>query len=190
MLIILSGVSGAGKDTIKTELLKRNNNMTTLPSYTTRPMREGEVNGVIYNFVSEEEFKKLIANNDLYEYDIHHDNYYGTSRTLLNEKIAEGKVIIKDIDVNGTENLVKLLKDDTRVVTIFLRVPKDALKQRLINRGTNTPEEIEERLSRFDYEESKLNQYDFVIKNNDLEKTIQIIEKIISEELKVKEVEF
>ena len=190
MLIILSGVSGAGKDTIKTELLKRNDNMTTLPSYTTRPMREGEVNGVIYNFVSVEEFKELIANNDLYEYDIHHENYYGTSRTLLNEKIAEGKVIIKDIDVNGTENLVKLLKDDTRVVTIFLRVPREALMARLINRGTNTPEEIEERLSRFEYEESKLNQYDFVIKNNDLEKTIQIIEKIISEELKVKEVEF
>ena len=114
MLVLLSGVSGAGKDTIKRELIKRNKNVTSLPSYTDREPREGEVNGEIYNFISTQEFEELIKNGDLYEYDVHHDHYYGTSKHLLNERLESGKIIVKDIDVNGTENLVKLLGKDTR----------------------------------------------------------------------------
>ena len=111
MLVLLSGVSGAGKDTIKRELIKRNTNITSLPSYTDREPREGEVNGEIYNFISTQEFEELIKNGDLYEYDVHHDHYYGTSKHLLNERLESGKIIVKDIEVNGTENLVKLLKE-------------------------------------------------------------------------------
>ena len=132
MLVLLSGVSGAGKDTIKRELIKRNTNITSLPSYTDREPREGEVNGEIYNFISTQEFEELIKNGDLYEYDVHHDHYYGTSKHLLNERLESGKIIVKDIDVNGTENLVKLLGKDTRIVTIFLRVPKEELHRRLL----------------------------------------------------------
>ena len=160
MLVLLSGVSGAGKDTIKRELIKRNTNITSLPSYTDREPREGEVNGEIYNFISTQEFEELIKNGDLYEYDVHHDHYYGTSKHLLNERLESGKIIVKDIDVNGTENLVKLLGKDTRIVTIFLRVPKEELHRRLLQR---TP---------------------------DGEKTIQIITAIIENESKVKNVEF
>ena len=105
MLVLLSGVSGAGKDTIKRELIKRNTNITSLPSYTDREPREGEVNGEIYNFISTQEFEELIKNGDLYEYDVHHDHYYGTSKHLLNERLESGKIIVKDIDVNGTEGL-------------------------------------------------------------------------------------
>ena len=95
MLVILSGVSGAGKDTIKKELLKRIPNAVTLPSFTSRDMRPGEVEGDHYHFISKEEFEEKIRKGDFYEYDLHHGNYYGTSRELMNNKIKEGKIIVK-----------------------------------------------------------------------------------------------
>ena len=191
MLVLLSGVSGAGKDTIKKELIKRMENVVSLPSYTTRAIRPGDVPGETYNFVSEEEFKQMIENGELYEYDVHHENYYGTSRKLMNEKIASGKIIVKDIEVNGVENLLNILKQDTKVITIFLRVPKEVLRKRLENRVDKpSKDEIDLRLSRFDYEESKLSMYDYVIKNNDLEKTVKIIETIIENDYKLNDAEF
>lgn len=191
MLVLLSGVSGAGKDTVKKELIKRNERITSLPSYTDRAPRAGEVNGEIYNFISTEEFEELIKNGDLYEFDAHHDHYYGTSRKLLNERLRSGKIIVKDMDVNGTENLVKLLGQDTKIITIFLRVPKNELHRRLLARNPEiTEDEIKKRLSRFEYEESKIDFYDYVLKNNDLEKTIQIISTIIEAEEKVAKPEF
>ena len=191
MLVILSGVSGAGKDTIKKELIKRMENVISLPSYTSRSPREGEEEGVQYHFISKEEFVEKIKNEEFYEYDIHHNNYYGTSRKLMNEKIQSGKIIVKDIEVNGVENLLKLLKDDVKIVTIFLRVPKQELQKRLENRVDKPSlKEIQLRLNRFDYEESKIGMYDYIIKNNNLEKTVQIIMTIINNEYNLKEAEF
>ena len=107
------------------------------------------------------------------------------------QQIKEGKIIVKDIDVNGTQSLIELLKQDTKVVTIFLRVPKSELQKRLESRiDKPSPKEIQLRLNRFDFEESKIGVYDYVIKNNDLEKTVSIIQKIIEEEAKVEEPEF
>ena len=183
MLVILSGVSGAGKDTIKKELIKRENNIVTIPSFTDRPMRANDVEGGTYYFVTTDEFEEMIKNEELYEYNVHHDHYYGTSKKVFNEKIKEGKIIVKDIDVNGTENLVKLLEKDMKVVTIFLRVPKEELERRLKNRIDNpSPKEIKLRLNRFDYEESRIDLYDYVLKNDNLEKTVQIISTIIKNE--------
>ena len=109
----------------------------------------------------------------------------------MNEKIASGKIIVKDIDVNGVENLINLLKQDIKVVTIFLRVPKETLKKRLENRiDKPDKKEITLRLNRFDYEESRIGMYDYVIKNNNLEKSVQIIQAIIENEYKLKEAEF
>ena len=186
MLVILSGVSGAGKDTIKKELIKREKNIVTIPSITDRPIRNGESEGETYHFVSTEEFEKMIENNELYEYNVHHNHYYGTSKKIFNEKVKEGKIIVKDIDVNGTKSLVKLLEKDMKVVTIFLRVPKEELERRLINRVDKpSPKEIKLRLNRFDYEESKINLYDYVLKNDNLEKTVKIINAIIENEYKL-----
>ena len=191
MLVILSGVSGAGKDTIKKELIKRMKNVESLPSYTSRPMRPEEEDGKTYKFVTKVEFEDMIARGEFYEYDIHHDNYYGTSRKLLNEKINNGKIIVKDIDVNGTEHLKELLGKDTNIVTIFLRVPKEELERRLKERVDKpSPQEVILRLNRFDYEESKISLYDYVLKNNDLEKTVQIIMTIIQNELNLENPEF
>ena len=151
MLVLLSGVSGAGKDTIKKELINRMENVESLPSYTDRAPRANDIPGVTYNFVSTEEFERMIKSGELYEYSVHHEHYYGTSKKLLNDKINNGKIIVKDIEVNGVENLLKLLKDDVKIVTIFLRVPKEELQRRLENRIDKTSlKEIQLRLNRFD----------------------------------------
>ena len=138
MIVILSGVAGAGKDTIKKEIIKRMDFVESLPSYTSREPREGDIPGQTYNFVTKTEFEEMIEKDEFYEYDIHHNNYYGVPKKLLNEKIKGGKVIIKDVDVNGTENLIKLLKNDTKIVTIFLRVPKDELERGMKKRNEKT----------------------------------------------------
>lgn len=191
MLVILSGVAGAGKNTIQKELIKRIENVIAIPSFTDREIRPGDVPGETYNFVSTEEFERMIADGELYEYDIHHNHYYGTSKKVLNDKMKDGKIIVKDIDVNGTENLVNLLKNDTKVITIFLRVPKEELRKRLENRiDKPSPKEIQLRLNRFDYEESKIGSYDYVLKNNDLEKTLEIITAIIKSEENLENPEF
>ena len=191
MLVLLSGVSGAGKDTIKKELIERMDNVVSLPSYTDRAPRNNDIPGVTYNFVTTEEFEQAIKNGELYEYSVHHEHYYGTSKKLLNEKVNSGKIIVKDIEVNGVENLLKLLKDDVKIVTIFLRVPKEELQKRLENRiDKPSLKEIQLRLNRFDYEESKIGMYDYIIKNNNLEKTVQIIMTIINNEYNLKEAEF
>ena len=187
MLVLLSGVSGAGKDTIKKELIKRMDNVISMPSYTDRKPREGEIDGKIYNFITTEEFETKIKENEFYEYSVHHEHYYGTSKKILDEAMKSGKIIVKDIEVNGTENLLNLFKDDLDMVTIFLRVPKEELRRRLEHRVEKASiKEIELRLNRFDYEESKIGIYDYVLKNDNLEKTVQIIMTIIKNEYKLR----
>ena len=166
-------------------------NVESLPSFTDRAPRENDIPGKTYNFVSTEEFEAMIARGELYEYSAHHDHYYGTSRKLLNEKLQNGKIIVKDIEVNGVENLLKLLGNDTKIVTIFLKVPKEELRRRLENRiDKPSPKDIELRLNRLQYEESKIGIYDYVIKNNNLEKTVNIIMEIIKSEYNLTEAEF
>ena len=181
MLVILSGVSGAGKDTVKKELMNKMEDVIKLPSYTSREPRDGEQEGVEYHFISKDEFKDRIEKNEFYEYDVHHENYYGTSRRLMNEKIESGKIIIKDIEVNGTENLINILKNEIKLITIFLKVDEQELRSRLEKRG-ESKESIDLRLSRLEYEESKIGLYDYVIKNDDLEKTVDIIMTILKNE--------
>ena len=102
MIVILSGVSGAGKDTIKRILMGKDGRIKTLPSYTTREKRVNEVEGENYYYVSKEKFKEMIDNNEFYEYSVHHGNYYGTNKKLLNEKI-------KNNIVNGI-NIFKIIE--------------------------------------------------------------------------------
>ncbi len=180
MLVILSGVSGAGKDTIKKEVINRLNYVETFPTVTSRPIRNGDIPGITYIFVSREKFEEMIKNDELYEYDIHHNNYYGVAKKPLHEKIDNGIIAIRDIDVNGTETLVKKLGKKMKIITIFLKISKDEMLNRLKNREDKpSNEEIELRLSRFDYEESKMDQYDYVIENLDQEETVQKVIEIV-----------
>jgi len=175
---------GVGKDTVKNKLIENNDKYVTLPSYTSRTPRATDIPNVTYNFVSKEQFEEMIRNNELYEYSLHHNNYYGTSRKLLEEKLKENKIIIKDIDVNGTEELLNIFKDKVKILTIFLRVSKEELVKRLKNREDHlSEEEISMRLERLEYEESKIHLYDYVIDNNDLNETMLKIEEIINKNI-------
>jgi Guanylate kinase len=183
MLVILSGSSGAGKDTIKKELLKLSSNISTFPAITSREPRGDEVPGEAYIYVATEEFEDMIKSDELYEYSNHHGNYYGTSKKVINEKLSEGKILVKDIDVNGTQDLMELLSKDTKFVTIYLKVAKEVLRERLENRGDK---DIDKRLDRYEYEQSKQGMYDYIIPNNDMNKTVDIIMTIIESEYKYK----
>lgn len=158
--------------------------VVSIPSITDRPIRPGDIPGKTYIFVNTEQFKEMIEKDELYEFDIHHNHYYGVPRKYLNEQLQQGKVVIKDVDVNGTESLVKIFKKEMKVITIFLRVPKEELLKRLENRVDKpSKEEIELRLSRFEFEESKMENYDYVIENIDKDETVKKIMEIINKNL-------
>ena len=181
MLVIFSGGSGVGKNTVITELLKTGD-FALLPTYTTRDKREGETEGNPYCFLTDDEFKKKIEEGELYEYQNVHGHYYGTSKLLLKKQLSLGKILLKDIDVLGTQNLVKLISRDVKIVTLFLKVDsKEVLVERLTERKET---EIEKRLSRYDMEMTFCDKYDYVITNNDLISTKNIVLKIVAAEKK------
>ncbi len=177
MLIIMSGSAGVGKNTIINELLKEYNNLALMPTVTTRDMRPGERQGHPYIFVSEDEFQRMIDGGEMLEYCHIHKSIYGSSRKILEEKTAEGKVLIKDIDVEGTLNLKKLLDD---VVAIYLKPKnKEQLRERLIGRGEK---DIELRLKRYEYEEEMSKHYDYVLVNDDMQDTLRVLREILKKE--------
>lgn len=181
MLVIFSGGSGVGKNTVIAELIKTGD-FLLMPTYTTRAKRPLECEGNPYCFLTEEEFKQKISENELYEYENVHGNYYGTSKLLLKKSMALGKILLKDIDVLGTQNLVKSIGKDVKIITLFLKVKsKDVLKERLIERKET---EIEKRLSRYEMEMSYCDKYDYIITNNDLVETKNIVLKIVDAEKK------
>ena len=179
MYFAIAGSSGCGKSTIINILIKENEDLIFIPSYTSREMREGEVDGKTYKFVTKEEFKEKIKEEEFLEYELVHDNYYGNSKTIVLDALARNKMIIKDVDVNGVKNLdVKLKENNCPLVKIFFIVPKKTLKKRLINRGEKN---IKKRMSRYKYEQSHQKMYDYIIVNGDkdMERTLSIVRKII-----------
>lgn len=184
MLILISGVSGSGKDTIIKRMLKKDLNLEYFPSFTTREKRPHEENGVDYYFVDEEKFKEMIEKSEFFEYSIHHNNYYGTARSVIEDSLKKGKRLIKDIDVNGATTL-KNIFGPIEILTIYLDISKEEMKKRLLERGDlKCKEDLEKRMERYEYEESFIPQYDYVIKNYDIEQTVQNIYEILKEEIK------
>jgi len=179
MLIILSGFSGAGKNTVINELMKRNENLFFLKSCTTRKKRQDE-NKNSYIFLNKKTFDKMLENGEIIECEEIHQNFYGISKTSLDDVIScdkEKKHFIKDVGVLGQINLIRLLKNyNIKILSIFLTVPKNELIKRLINRGEP---DIDLRLSRMEFEENYIGNFDATIKNLNLNKTIKKIEKLI-----------
>ncbi|MBO4572472.1 MAG: hypothetical protein J5762_01720 [Clostridia bacterium] len=180
MLIVLSGASGAGKNTVIEHLLKTDK-FAIMPTYTTRAPRPNETEGHPYCFLNNEQFEQKIKENELYEYQFVHSNYYGTSKLLLANARKSGKILVKDIDVLGTPNFVNAVSADIKIVTVFLKVgSKKILRERLTDRGEK---QIKLRLERYEMEQRCAVNYDYVIANDDLDKTLSIVHAIVEHEL-------
>jgi guanylate kinase len=179
VLMAVSGPSGAGKGTIVKTILQRREDVVESVSCTTREPREGEVHGKHYFFLSREEFLRRIDDNDFLEYDEHFGNYYGTPKSFVSEALKT-KSVIMEIDVVGALNAKKYFPECALVMILPPSI--EELKKRLIGRGSETAEEIENRLARIQYEVSHKDQYDYVIVNDDLETAIAEVCKIIDGE--------
>lgn len=174
LLIIISGPSGVGKGTIVNKLLSSGSYALSV-SCTTRKKREGEVDGKSYFFISKEEFLKAVEENGFLEYSEHFENYYGTPRKFV-EKQLETHDVILEIEVNGALQVKKSYPD---VILIMILPPDvDALRSRLIGRGTESKDEIERRISRMEYELSKKDLYDYAIVNDNLDDCVNRLEKL------------
>ncbi len=176
-LIVISGPSGVGKGTVVEMLLGRLRDAVLSVSCTTRAPREGESNGKSYFFISRETFLKMIDENGFLEYSNHFENYYGTPRFFVEQKLAKGKDVILEIDVDGAKRVREAYPG---ALLLMITPPsREELIRRLNLRGTESKELIEKRLERADYEMSRSSFYDYTIINDDLEKTVDSIIKII-----------
>lgn len=169
-LIIFSAPSGSGKSTIINYLLSQGLNLAFSISATSRAPRGREKNGVEYFFLSPEEFKQRIANNEFLEYEeVYENRFYGTLKAQVEKQLAEGQNIVFDVDVVGGCNIKKFYGE--RALSVFIQPPSvEELRRRLVGRGTDTPEVIESRVAKAEFELGFAPQFDVVIVNDDLSK--------------------
>ena len=181
ILIVVSGFSGAGKGTLMKELLTRYPDTYALSiSATTRSPREGEVDGREYFFVSKDEFEKMIAKGELIEYAKYVENYYGTPRDYVEKKLDEGKDVILEIEIQGALNVKKMFPD---TLLLFVTPPSaEELKKRLVGRGTETMDVIESRMDRACEEAQGMENYDYLIVNDSLDRCVEEMHSIIQGE--------
>lgn len=176
-LFIVSGPSGVGKGTICKEVLKTESTVQLSVSATTREPREGEVHGVNYFFLSKEEFTERIENNEFLEYAEVFGNFYGTPIKPVEEKLNSGIDVLLEIDVQGA---IRVKENYPEGIFIFVLPPTLAeLRRRLTNRGTDSPEVIEERLSKAMGEIKQMFEYDYFVVNDDLEEAVATTKAII-----------
>ena len=170
-LIIVSGPSGSGKDTILKKVFEKMPEIKFSISTITRPMREGEVEGEKYHFVSREYFEEMIKNDLLLEYNNYVGNYYGTPKAPVDEAVENGGEIIIEVDINGARNIKKKAEN---AVSVFIMPPSfEVLKSRLSGRGTDSAEVIEQRLHTALEEIAAAVEYDFIIVNDNLDEAVE-----------------
>ena len=168
LMFILSSPSGAGKPTISRMLLERDPEIKLSVSATTRPMREGEVDGKDYHFVSREQFDQMVENSEFLEWATVFSNSYGTPKAQVKAGLREGQDYLFDIDWQGTQQLYQ--KMETDVVRVFILPPSlEELQRRLTGRGTDSAEVIKARMDRARAEISHWDGYDYVVVNDDVE---------------------
>ncbi len=177
ILIVVSGFSGAGKGTLMKRLVQDYDNYALSISATTRSPRPGEEDGREYFFLQKEQFEQKIAENGLIEYARYCDNYYGTPRKYVEEQLAQGKDVILEIEIQGA---LKVKKQYPDALLLFVMPPSAAeLRNRLVGRGTETPEVIEKRMHRAVEEAEGIENYEYLVVNDDLDTCVRQLHEII-----------
>lgn len=178
--IIISGPSGVGKGTICKKIIEQLDIEYSV-SMTTREKREGEIDKVNYYFTTKDDFEKRIKNDEFIEYAIYNNNYYGTLKKEVIDKINKGKNIICEIEVQGAKQVKELFPNS---ILIFIKAPStEELKNRLINRKTNDEEDIERRIEIAQKENESVDFYDYVVVNDNLEKAVKEVKEIIEKKI-------
>ena len=176
-LVVVSGFSGAGKGTLMNRLLEKYDDYALSISTTTRAPRDGEVDGKEYFFTSEEEFKQLIQANKLIEHAKYVCHYYGTPQDYVEEKLASGKDVILEIEIQGALKIKEKIPD---TLLLFVVPPSiEELKNRLLTRGTECDEVIDSRIERAVEEAQGMSEYDYILVNEDVEKCVDEMHMII-----------
>lgn len=179
-IIVFSAPSGTGKTTIINQLLKDFPNLDFSVSATSRPARENEVDGVNYHFLTKDEFKRKIENDDFVEWEeVYGGTMYGTLASEVSRICGTGKVAVFDIDVYGALNIKKKFKN---AFLIFVAPPSlETLKERLENRSSETPESIEKRLNKAEEELSHAKKFDYILLNDDIEEALIEAKNVITD---------
>ena len=180
-LVVISGFSGAGKGTLMKALMKEYGDSYALSvSATTRNPRPGEMDGVDYFFVTRDKFEQMIAEDALIEYAQYVGNYYGTPKEYVQQQLDLGKNVILEIEIQGALKIKEKFPD---TVLMFVTAPDaNELKNRLVGRGTETPEVIAARLSRACEESMGMEKYDYLVINDTIENGISLIDRLIRDE--------
>ena len=182
ILTVLSGFSGARKGTPMKRLMEKYDDYALSISATTRNPREGEVDGREYFFKATEEFEKMIAQDELIEYARYVNHYYGTPRSYVEEQLENGKDVILEIEIQGALKVKEKFPD---TLLVFITPPSaKELRRRLIGRGTESMEVIEQRLARAKEEAEGIDDYDCLIVNDDLESCVDELHSVIQNEKK------
>jgi len=189
LLVILAAPSGTGKSTICKELIKNNKNWNFSVSVTTREPRNGEIDGKDYKFISNSEFEHFVKFGDFIEWEIVHGNKYGTLWSTVEDALDNKKVMILDIDVKGAMSIYEEHPDET--ILIFIEPPglnineqKEILNERLVKRGNEQELAIKHRLKRFETEMEFKEKFNHHFVNENLNKTIEKVEKLIKRNIK------
>ncbi|OGL41710.1 MAG: guanylate kinase [Candidatus Schekmanbacteria bacterium RBG_13_48_7] len=178
-LVIVSAPSGTGKTVVTEKLIRESNSVIRSVSVTTRLPRSGEIDGVDYFFVTPAAFKKMVKENALLEWANVHGNLYGTPKQFLETEQKKGNDVILVIDVQGAK---QIRETGYPAVFIFLKPPSmEELKRRLKKRGTEDEAELARRLVRAEEELKHADEYDYIVVNDDLDKTVDTLKKILQE---------
>ena len=181
VMLVLSSPSGAGKSSICKSLMSLDTNLSLSISTTTRKKRPNEKSGEDYIFVNTEEFKKMLRNDHFLEHASVFDNYYGTDKSLVENKINNGKDLIFDIDWQGAQQLREKMRED--IVSIFILPPnKQELERRLKSRGQDSDEVVKKRMDGASAEITHWAEYDYVVINEDLNQSVNAVLGILKAE--------
>lgn len=179
-LIVVSGFSGAGKGTLMNALMEKYDNYALSVSATTRAPRPGETEGVSYFYKTDEEFRRMIENDELIEYAGYVGHFYGTPRAFVEKNLEEGKDVFLEIEIQGAMKVKKKYPD---AVLMFVTPPSAAvLRERLVKRGTESPDVIAARLKRATEEAEGVEAYDYIVVNDNLQDCVETVDRIVKSE--------